>query len=213
MDWSWLSDLFTGVVHLFDPLKGIKHWTIWTEIWKVYLKLKKWRDWYRDHVQKEIKAMQDMQRRIYNLVFKPILTIVDTIRRITGVVGIFNRGLATRLNTMFLRVEGYILEPFNALTSKFNSFERIFDAFLTPLGFFDRATLLNSIWRDFGLLRNLFRNPFGATMPPGAGATPPVFGDQVIWVSDYLQGQSSPIQPSVDASLQDFFAFIGVQGS
>lgn len=212
MDWSWLTGLFTDLLHVFDPLKGIKHWTIWSELWHVWQTIKKWRDWYRDHVQKQIKAMQDLQRRIFNTFLKPVLTIIDTIRRITGVVGIFNKGLANRLNTLFLRVEGYILEPFNALTAKFNKMERIFDAFLTPLGYFDRATMLNSIWRDFGLLRNLFRNPFGAgAIVGGLGPTTPL-SDQTVWVTNYLTGQASPIQPSLDQGMQDFFSFIGQSG-
>lgn len=213
MDFSWLGGLFDNFLHLFNPLKAIKHWRIWEEVWKLYIKLKAWRDWYRDHILKREQMMQELQRKIFDTFFKPIITIVDDIRRFSGVVGVFNKGLASRLNLMFLRVEGYLLLPMNTGFSRINMLGGIFGGFLTRLGYLDRATMLNSIWRDFGLLRGILYNPFGGVIG-GISTTPgPEFDVMTGWISDYLGGQQSPIGASVDGQYTDLLNFLGEKAS
>ena len=201
MDWSWLGGIFRGLLHVFDPLKAIAHWKIWAEIWKAYLKFKKWRDWYRDHVGKQIRAFQKLQRQIYDTFFVPFLKIIDTIRRISQVVGLFNRRLADRLNVMFLRVESWLLQPMNAMIKNINAQASVLQAILTPLGYFDRATLLNTLWRDIGKLRELLRNPLGGSVKDPGNVQRVATAQQVSNVTDYLKGASSPVQSAVEDAL------------
>lgn len=202
MDLGWLGDLLHGLLHVFSPLKSIAHWKIWVQIYDVYKRLKGWEDWYKKHILSQMQKWQALQHQLFNQFVAPILRIVDLVRRITGVVGIFNRALADRLNLMFLRVEGYLLLPFNKMTARVNSLGAIFRTILTPLGYFDRATLLNSIWRDIGLLATLIRNPLGGTIAKGTSVPPPPIPLRFGYMTDYLQGNSSPIQADVDGSVK-----------
>lgn len=213
MDFSWLGGLFGAFLHLFNPLRSIKHWKIWAQIWDLYKRVKGWEDWYKKHILAQMQAWQKLQHQIFDRFVLPILKIVDLVRRITGVVGIFNRTLANQLNLMFLRVEGYLTLPLRTVTGRVNGLGGIFQAILTPLGYFDRATMLNSLWRDFGLLKSLLRNPFGATMPAGTLSPTPPFDQQVSYMTDYLQGQDSPIKTPLDQDYTELLQLLGIQGS
>lgn len=209
MDFSWIGDVFSGILKIFSPLKAVAHWAIWGDLKAIWLHLKAWRDWYRKHVLAQMQALQALERQIFNTWIRPVLNIIDTIRRMTGAIGIFNKALANRLNLMFLRVEGYILEPFNLLISKINKIQNEFTAFLTPLGYFDRATSLNSLWRDFGHLKTLLENPFGSPQIIGSLAPTPPFDQQVKYLTDYATGAASPIAQSIDPQMSYFLNLIG----
>lgn len=213
MDWSWLGNIFGDLLHVFSPLKSIKHWKIWAQLWDLYKRVKGWEDWYKKHILARMQAEQKLQREIFDRFVMPVLKIVDLVRRITGVVGIFNHQLASRLNLMFLRVEGYITLPLRTATGRLNSLGGIFQAILTPLGYLDRATMLNSIWRDFGLLKNLLRNPFGATMGTGTITATPPFDQQVSYMTNYFTGAPSPITSSLDTDYTELLKLLGIQGS
>ena len=210
---GWLGDVFDLFKNIFSSLGDLSLPKIWGDIVSVWNHLKAWRDWYQKHVLAQMKAMQALEAQIFNTWIKPVLNIIDTIRRMTGVIGIFNKALANRLNLMFERVEGYILEPFNLMVNKINAIQREFTAFLTPLGFFDRATSLNSLWRDFGHLKTLLENPFGSPQIVGSLAATPPFSEQLGYMTNALTGQPSPIQPSLDADKQYFLTLINQQAS
>lgn len=208
-DWSWLGELFSGMLHLFDPLKAIAHWKIWAQIYDIYKRVKGWEDWYKKHVLAQIQAEQKLFHQIVDTWVKPVLKIIDTIRRLSGLVGLFNKQLATRLNLMFTRVEGYILLPFNKATQRLNQIQNVFTGFLTPLGYFDRSTLLNSIWRDIGLIGELLRNPLGKSIAAGTGTPAPSVPTRYAGLRAYFAGQASDIQPAVDGSVTTVRSLIG----
>ena len=201
MDFSWLFNIFGGLLKVFSPLKAIAHWKIWAELHQWYERFKKWRDWYRDHVLQPMKQMQQLQRKLYDQFFRPILSLVDHIRRLTQVVGLFNHKLANKLNLYFLRVEGFLLAPFNAMTRRVNALAGAIQGFITFLGYFDRPTLLNSLWRDAALVKETLHNPFGqhpaaATLPPDKTV------DQVAQpAKDYLSTGGGEYADDVDAAV------------
>ena len=209
MDFSWLTNILSGLVKVFKPLAAIKHWKVWAAIWDLIQRLRTWYKWYQQNVQARMRAILALYNRLYQRFVAPILKIVDTIRRLTGVVGIFNRKLAAKLNTLFLRVEGYLLAPLNAVVRKINAMERIFSGFLTPLGYLDRATLLNSFWRDIGHLKELWRNPFSLTFPTPATPARAPLSTSVAPLTAYLAGQSSPLQPRVDFAIEEIRVSLG----
>jgi hypothetical protein len=208
MDFSWLTNIFHGILKVFNPLKALKHWKIWAELKAWYTRFKKWRDWYRDHVLKPMRQMQQMQRQIYNQFFRPMLSLVDHIRRLTSIIGLFNRKLANKLNLYFLRVETFLLTPFNAMTRRTNLLGRAIQGVLTPLGYLDRGTLLNSVWRDAGLVKGILNNPFdqhpaAATLPPE-----PTTADNVAAAKQYLSNGTGRFAEDVDSSVLKFKAML-----
>lgn len=208
MDFSWLGDLFNSFLGLFNPLKGIKHWKIWSELFTIYKHLKTGIDWYREHVIKRMKALSQLEHQLFNTFLAPALKIIDTVRRLAGLVGIFNKGLATKLNQMFFRIEGYLLLPFNKLTQRMNQLQNVFSGFLTPLGYLDRFTLLNSAWRDIQFLRQLLFDPNGAGVVPSSVPSIRTFDDSFGTISGYLQGKDSPLKTDVDAGLQTILGYM-----
>lgn len=204
MDFTWLTNIFSGVLKIFSPLKLIAHWRIWSELKGWYERFKKWRDWYKQHILAPMRQMQQLQREIYNQFMRPILTLVDHIRQLTGIVGIFNKKLANKLNFYFFRIESYLLAPLNKITSRTNTLGFAIQGILTPLGYLDRGTLLNSTWRDAGLIKQILHNPFDQH-PAAATLAPDETVDSVAGkATAYLSTGSGEYQADVDAAVLNY---------
>jgi hypothetical protein len=201
MDFSWLGDLFGKLLGIFNPLKNIQHWKIWAEMKAWYDRFKKWRDWYKTHVMGPMQQMQKLQRQIYNQFFKPILLLVDHIRQLTSIIGVFNKKLADKLNFQFLKVETILLSPFNAMTSRVNSLGRAFQSILTPLGYLDRGTLLNSIWRDAALVKGILHNPFDQHPLPAAAPPQKTLHDTITGAKQFLDTGTGPYADGVNSTM------------
>lgn len=201
MDWSWLTGIFSSLWNILKRIVRLKWSDIWVGLQDLIQRLKSWYRWYQQNVQKPMQAARQQFRRLYDRFVLPFVKMVDLIRRITGLVGLFNKRLAAKLNLVFLNIETKMLLPLNLYTQRLNQLLGVFNGFLTPLGYFDRATLDNSIWRDVRQIKEIFRNPLGGTIanqPAPALASP---SDVAKNVTDYLSGLPSPISQSADASV------------
>lgn len=210
MDWSWLTDIFTGLWHILLKIIRLKWSDIWKALQALVKRLKDWYQWYQQNVQKPIQAARQRFRVLYDHFVLPIIKVIDTIRRITGIVALFNKRLAAKLNLLFLGIETKLLLPLNLLLQRLNAIGQIFTGFLTPLGYFDRATLDNSVWRDVRQLREIFRNPLMGTIPAGTLPTTPAFVDQKDLLVQQLQYQQGDLTPRVDDAMANFHLFTGV---
>lgn len=212
MDFSWLGGLFHGLLDIFNPLKTLQHWKIWAEMKQWYERFKKWRDWYKEHVLAPMRRMQQLQRQIYNQFMKPILTLVDHIRQLTQIVAIFNKKLADKLNYYFLRIESYLLAPLNKITSRTNALGMAVQSILTPLGYLDRGLLLNSVWRDAGLIKEILHNPFEVQTPKPTAPPMPSLNDAVNSGNQYLLDGTGPYQQDVDQTMLNFKSYLAELG-
>lgn len=210
MDFSWLGDLFGGIIQIFKPLTAIAHWKIWAAIWDLIQRFRSWYKWYQQNVQKRMQAIRALYQHYFNTYVAPVLKIIDLIRRITGAVGIINKKLAAKLNVMFLRVEGFIVAPFAKAIARINQIQNVFSGFLTPLGYLDRFTLLNSVWRDIGSLAELLRNPLGGTTPTSPPPSPKDFHASLVDVTNFFEDQDSPITDGATAGIAAVKSFLGV---
>jgi hypothetical protein len=208
MDWSWLGELFKGVLEI---LKGIVHLK-WSEIWQglqdVVQALKDWHRWYVNNVQKPIQQTKQRFRKLHDMYILPVLKIVDTLRRISGVVGLFNKRLAAKLNSIFFRIEGALLAPLRIWQNRINSLGGILRSILTPLGYLDRATLLNSVWRDIGHIREILRNPLGAAIVAAGPASRPLIAEQVADLRSYFDSGNGPLAGSLSTKVDNFQQFL-----
>lgn len=207
MDFSWLGGLFDRLLGFFNPLKAIQHWKIWLELKNWYERFKKWRDWYKQHVQTPFANIQKLQRQLFDTYMRPLLDLVDHIRQLTSIIGIFNRKLANQLNFMFLRVEGFLLEPFNAMGQRVNALGGGLAGIITQLGYLDRGTLLNSIWRDAGLIKEILRNPY--EQHPAAAATPPAptLHDSIAAGLEFIRTDGGPYAADVQNAVLLFHTY------
>jgi hypothetical protein len=203
-----LRDALRSVLRRFKSLKDIKTWKIWSEIKNAYERWKRWRDWYKTHVQTYIDSIRKLQRQIYQQFFLPVLKIIDTLRRMSQIVGIFSPKLAAKLNSIFFRIEGALLAPLRAWQARINGLGHIMQAILTPLGYFDRATLLNSLWRDAKYLRVLARNPLAGPVTVPKVPAVPTTAENVQFVKDHTAGVKPPDSANLDADLDRFRTLI-----
>ncbi|MGH9487143.1 MAG: hypothetical protein ACRD04_06075 [Terriglobales bacterium] len=211
MDLSWLGNLFGSFLGIFKPLAQITHWQIWSAIWDLINRLRSWYKWYQTNVQANMKRMRALYDHYFNTFVAPILKIVDTIRRMTAIVGLVNHKLATQLNTMFERIEGYILLPFNTVIQHINTMQRMFGAFLTPLGYLDRATLINSFWRDLVGLKSIWSNPFNTTFTDSPVPPPQPINTAVSDISQTVQGKQTEISDDVSTNVSTVKQLIGLE--
>jgi hypothetical protein len=195
--WGWLGGIFHSVVAIFAPLKNLKQWKIWNELWQLYLRVRKWLDWYRNNVHAHLQQLQALRRQIYNTFFLPILTIIDKIRRASQIVGLISPKLASKLNSIFIRIEDRILRPFQILATRFNAVAGVLRSMLTPLGYFDRATLLNSLWRDIRQLRELIRNPLRGVIPAAPAPPQTTTRQKVAQLDAFFLDGSGPLAASL----------------
>lgn len=210
MDFSWLGGIFQAAVNLLKPLTQISHWKIWAAIWDMIQRFRNWYKWYQQNVQKQIQAARARFNKVYDQFVLPILKIVDLIRRITGAVGIVNSRLAAKLNAMFLRVESYLLKPLNDVNAKLTQLGNIFTGFLTPLGYLDRATLINSLWQNIDDLHKLF---YAVGADPNAGTPTPAgvpVATMIATASTDESGQQTPITDAVQTAITNARSYIGV---
>jgi hypothetical protein len=203
-----LRDALRSVLRRLKSLKDIKTWKIWAEINSAYERWKRWRDWYKTHVQTYIDSIRKLQRQIYQQFFLPVLKIIDTLRRMSQIVGIISPKLAAKLNSIFFRIEGALLAPLRAWQNRINGLGHIMQAILTPLGYFDRATLLNSLWRDAKYLRVLAQNPLAGTVPESTLPHARTTAETVQLVKDHDSGLPTDFSDEVHASVAAVRTFL-----
>jgi hypothetical protein len=208
VDFSWLGNVFKGLFSILKKLVHLKWSDLWRGLQDVLHRLKNWYGWYKTHVQQPIQQARANFKKLHDRFILPVIRMVDTIRRITSIVGLFNKRLAAKLNSVFFRIEAALLAPMRAFLNRVNSLGHVMQAFLTPLGYFDRATLLNSLWRDVGQLREILRNPTGAAIVAGPAAARIPIAEQVSNVKVYLQDSSGPLAARVNTKVDTFQQFI-----
>lgn len=201
MDWSWLTNIFQTIWSIIKKIVHLKWSDLWKALQTLVQHLRSWYRWYQVNVQAQIQAARQRFRLLYDRFIFPVIRVIDTIRRITQLVGLFNKRLAAKLNLVFLRIEAKLLLPLNLYNQRLNVLSRMMSGFLTQLGYLDRATLLNSLWRDAKYLRVLATNPLAGSL--SAAPTPPLvpLSQRVQAAKDYLNGIATSFSASVDASV------------
>jgi hypothetical protein len=204
LDLGQISELFGEIKKILEWIKQKLLSHLWAAIKAILTHIHDWYKWYQDHVQKPMRQAQQNFRKMYDEMIRPILKWVDLLRRITGLVGLFNKRLAGKLNAIFFRIESDLLLPLRLYTARVNTLSHMMGGFLTPLGFFDNATLLNSIWANVADTRAILRNPLGSTVSSNGLPTTPDFNDQIIAVSDYVSTGSGDVGARVDSGYDVF---------
>lgn len=210
MDWSWLTGIFKTIWSIIKKIVHLKWSDLWKALQDIVQRLRNWYRWYQQNVQKNIQAARQRFRILYDHFILPVIKVIDTIRRITQLVGLFNKRLAAKLNLVFLRIEAKLLLPLNLYNQRLNVLSGMFSGFLTQLGYLDRATLDNSIWRDVRQLREIFRNPLAGTIAPAALPTSPTFQDQQSALTDYLSSGGGDLAPRVGDAVTTFRGYINL---
>lgn len=170
-----LKALGSAISKAWHALLNIKQSGIWSALKSIYENIKRRIDWIRKYIIDPLKREQAQLQAIWNRFFLPIVKIFQDLERIIGIIGIFDKRLAQQLDQALWKLEIKITQPILAAIQRVNALTSYLESILTLGGYFDRITLLSSIWRDAGLIRAVLHNPLQVSYPtPTAVATPPL---------------------------------------
>lgn len=188
----------------FDALLHLPFSSIWKKIKAIYDRYRRFRAWWQKHIQGPIDAYRRALLAIYRQYFKPIIDVIESLRGIVRIIAVFNRKLAAKLDSVFWKVEGWILLPITLAMRRINSMASIVYAILTITGRFDATVLVASVARHIGELRAaLLGLPYKNTTDlvgdrPGRNAQ--IATDFKAW----LYSGGGYIQDGVDAMTAEF---------
>lgn len=183
----------------FDALRHLKFGDIWRAIERAYRRFERALRWYQEHVTRPIEILRARIFHIYDVLFRPIIRAVDTLRVTVRLMSVFNRRLAARLDHKLLALEGKILAPITLLLKRVNELSSFGRAIITRLGLLDRQTLIASIRRDASIVWRVMVNPQGAIFSPVARPTPGTVADlQRDWI-DFRKSDTGPLADAVHA--------------
>lgn len=160
---------------VLDALKALLHgnWRqFWHDLKAAWDTLRKWAKQIHDTVFGPLDQIRKTIQKLYDTFWKPVLTVIDSMRHIVSVVGIFDRKLAAKLDQRLWNLEGKLLAPITTLYKRLNSISSYFRAILTTLGLLDRALLVESIRRDCSIIWHVLMNPTGKQPPPATPGHP-----------------------------------------
>lgn len=96
-------------------------------------------------------AIDNIRRRvlaIYDKYFRPVLDVIQKIRRITAALRILGVKWAGRLDARLLKLEGKIISPILAVLKRLDEHSEFLNVLLTARGYLQTPVLLASVWRS-----------------------------------------------------------------
>jgi hypothetical protein len=183
---------------VLDALRALLRgdWSrLWHDIVNAWKVLREWATAIYKTIYGPIDQMRRNIQKLYDTFWKPVIDVIDKMRRITQVIGIFDRKLAQRLDQRLWALEGKILAPITAMYTRLNSISSYFTAVITAMGLIDRAVLVKSIQRDCADIWHVLINPTNQQPAPTKAAplpTPSQINDEY---QQYVQTGTGNFQP------------------
>lgn len=188
--WLWrvLKDILTG--NFADLWKCLK---------RIFDRVRQLIAWYQKHILKPLHDMQQAVYRIYNLYFRPIIKILETLRTMVRYLSIFDRKLAALLDAKLVWLEGKVMYPISQALARINSISSTMRAMLTPLGMLDRVLLLESLRRDASKVWQVLTNPMAVAATAVAPVTHRTQTDILNDWHDFTATNSGPYADAAQA--------------
>jgi hypothetical protein len=159
-----------------------------------------------------IERLRQLILQIYNIYFRPIIQMLDALRRIVQIIAIFNRRLAAQLDQAILRLEALVLAPVTVALTRLNALSSYFTAVVTRLGLFDRTTLISSIWRDASIILRDLVNPLRKAAPQNTAQPGRDAAQASQAVHDWAYSQGGDYAPTILQSRQTVLDTIALLG-
>lgn len=130
----------------------------WTRVILPFLrKLDRWvlrvQKWLRDTFGPIIHALLWLRTNIlkfYEKWLRPIFDTIEVMRRILGLLSFLHLSFARKLDAQLAEIERRLRQPIDALLRKVNEIIDWTDLVLDAGGFFQRYTLIKSLWKNVG---------------------------------------------------------------
>lgn len=185
----------SAVKAVLNALKNVSLARIWRWLMKAWDYYKRFRKWYRDHMQGPIDRMRRNLQEIYNRFFRPILQILDKVRVMTRVLGIFFPKLARAIDRKIFALEARLLAPWSAAIRRLNALSSWATALMTRSGLIDRDINIFTQARDW---KSLWKVLLNNGHFPSAGATRAAGADLAQMQDDFNAYMSTGGGPFAD---------------
>jgi hypothetical protein len=191
--WGILKGGVLAVLKALKTLSTLK----WSELWHLlkaaYDHFRQWVAWFNKYVMKPLDQMRQQIYRIYNMYFRPIIQILESLRTMVRFLALFDKKLAALIDSKLLWLEGLVMAPITAALKRINGLSSTLRAMLTPLGMLDRVLLLESMRRDASLIWGVLTNPRGAIYQTTAPNAPYMYSDLKTDVHTWATSNTGPV--------------------
>lgn len=174
---AWMAGftegLFRPLADLFKSLWNLIIVGILGRLLKAIQAMHKWLEAKLGPLIKAIKQYQQSMQRLFNTYIKPLLNVIQNVRRFLQLLRSLGLKWAGVLDTKLLKIEAAITGVFLRVASVFNGIVDLLNAISDPMGLLRRPTLLLSLRRVFnGGFRMFTGLPVGYFLPsPAKGRT------------------------------------------
>jgi len=197
--WSILSHPIASVQRALAWFKLSNLRDLWARFKRYWDEYQKWKKKYLDQIWAPIDAIRRVIFQIYNTFFRPVIELIDTFRKLTTIIALFDEKLAAKLDARLLALEAKLLAPVTFMLNRVNAIGTYIQAIVTASGLIDRSVLVASIKRDGDLIWSVLTNPLGQTIkrPKPPEAVP--LSDIVRGARQYSANRTGPWALEMDA--------------
>jgi len=151
---SGLTFTWLGSATLFKDIGGFFKW-VWNTVilqtiaW-ILKHLQDLKDWLKEHFKSLIDflhRLEDLQRRFWKNVIRPIINLIIRLRQIIAILRIFHLHFLDKLDRFLGRLEGKIFGNFFLIRAWINRLLTYIEILLDAGGFLRRSVLLASLGR------------------------------------------------------------------
>lgn len=192
----------------WSALSTIKQSGLWQSIQTLVNWIKARVKWIQTYIIKPIQLEQQQLEAIWNKFFLPIVKLFNELERLTGIVGLFDKSLAAKIDQALWSVENKLTQPILLAMQRLNLMSSYVRGLLTLGGYLDRVTMLSSVWRDAGLIRQTLSNPWGHSTTPGAVPPAPPIATVAAPFAEYVRTGAGELAPDVDQNISDLQGYL-----
>jgi len=140
------SPLLAFLRHLKDTWLGQHLIHIWEWLKRIYARAKD----YEQRVKEVLDRLKKIQDQIYNQSIKPIMDLIQRVRRVLLVFKIFHIKFAEKLDKDLAGLEGRIAKVFLDVRASMNKLIDYMNLILDPFGLIHKGLLLRSVLQTPG---------------------------------------------------------------
>jgi len=156
---GFFTKTWAHMVKIWNAIKNLATTQIWSALQTLHNWIQRAIAWVNKYILGPIKAEEAELRRIYNMIFAPVLKAIDSVRKMLDTIFFWDKALRQKLDSFFYQVESDLLKPINTLWNRLNVLSSTITGILTLVGRFDGQifveTLIYHFWDIWGGLSSL----------------------------------------------------------
>lgn len=194
--WRSLKSAVSQIGHALRDLFSGNWAGLWQDIKSMWSGFVAWVKKVYAAISGPIKLWQQTIHNLYDKFFRPVVQVIDSLRVMVNMIGIFDRKLAAKLDQALWQIEAKVLSPITYLQQRLNLIASMMRATLTQLGYLDRPLLLESLRKNAAIAWHVLLNPLDK--PEATAPAPPAVSVQQL-DNNFMQWYKADTGPVADA--------------